>query len=108
MVLTAPSTDTRQILADIVESLRHRFASLNRHYQAGWTDSFVHYRCWHEHPTLLDAAKCAESQRVCGAYVFAVDFGVPRELTAVEDEQVRVFRLHSRPEYISALRCLGG
>lgn len=104
-----PSQDSRPtLLPEVMEFLRHRFASLNRRFEAGWTDSFVHYRCWHAHPTLLEAAKCAESQRVCGAYVFAVEFGVPRELNGTEDEQVRAFRFHRTPQYISALRCLGG
>ena len=78
-----------------MEFLRQRFASLNRHYEAAWTDSFVHFRCYHEHPELLDAAKCAASQGIPGWYCFAVEFDAPRELTEAEDAEVRRFRFHT-------------
>ena len=28
------------------------------HFEAGWTDSWSHRRCMHEHQTLLQAAEC--------------------------------------------------
>ena len=95
MVIKALSQDSRPILVDIVQSLRHRFASLNRHYEGAWTDSFVHRRCLHEHATLIDAARCADSQGFPGWYAFCVEFGAPRELTEAEDDQVRRFRFRN-------------
>jgi hypothetical protein len=56
----------------------------------GWTDSWVHVRCFHKHPTLIDAAKCGMPQP--GFYVLAIDGGSPRELTTEEDEVVNRFR----------------
>ena len=75
-----------EILAD-----RVRYAALNGHYEAGWTDSFCHRRCCHAHRTLIDAARCG-SEQGCGWYVFAVDVGEPRELTEAEDRIVNEFR----------------
>jgi hypothetical protein len=90
------SQDSRPtLLLDVMEFLRQRFASLNRHYQAAWTDSFVHFRCYHKHAELLDAAKCAASQGIPGWYCFAVEFDSPRELTEAEDAEVRTFRFHT-------------
>ncbi len=80
-----------QLLAQIMTGLRHRYASLNGvHYEAAWTDSWVHRRCFHKHPTLIDAARCGMPQP--GFYVLAVDAGSPRELTTEEDEVVNRFR----------------
>jgi hypothetical protein len=71
--------------------LRYRYASLNAiHYEAGWTDSWVHIRCYHKHSTLIDAARCGMLQP--GFYVLAVDGGSPRQLTTEEDEVVNRFR----------------
>jgi hypothetical protein len=74
-----------------MSGLRYRYASLNGvHYEAGWTDSWMHVRCFHKHPTLIDATKCGMPQP--GFYVLAVDGGSPRELTSEEDEIVNRFR----------------
>ena len=61
------------------------------HFEAGWTDSWSHRRCLHEHNTLLDAAKCA-MPRGCGWYVFAIEDDQPRELTEREEQIVNDFR----------------
>lgn len=90
------ATLSQTLLVDIMEYLRRKFAPLNRHYEGAWTDSFTHFRCWHAHASLLDAAKCAESQGLPGWYCFAVEFDSPRELTDGEDEQVRAFRFGTR------------
>ena len=63
----------------------------NIHYEAGWSDSWSHRRCWHEHRTLLEAAECA-MPRGCGWYVFAVEDGTERELRHEEDEIVNRYR----------------
>jgi hypothetical protein len=78
-------------LADIRASLRHRYAALNRHYEAAWTDSWSHRRCEHAHNNLLEAAKCAMPQGA-GWYVFAVEYGLARQLTETEDLVVDRFR----------------
>jgi len=92
-VLTLPpSSQTRPLLTAIMDALRLKFASLNRHYEGAWTESFVHMRCWHQHPTLLDAAKCASAQGIPGWYVFCVEFDSPRQLAGPEEDQVRAFR----------------
>jgi hypothetical protein len=89
------------LVTEILTVLRKRFAPLNRrHYEAGWrayiadcwTDSFVHYRCWHQHKTLIEAAKCALAQRATGWYCIAVELDSPRELTEAEDAEVKAFR----------------
>jgi hypothetical protein len=83
----APAPLVKQILT----SLRYRYRSLNMvHYEAAWTDSWVCCRCFHDHPTLIDAAKCGMPQP--GFYVVAVERGEPRELTADEDKVVDAFR----------------
>jgi len=80
-----------QLLNQIMTGLRYRYASLNAvHYEAAWTDSWVHFRCYHKHLTLIDAAKCGLPHP--GFYVSAVDGGSPRELTTEEDEIVNRFR----------------
>lgn len=80
-----------QLLNQIMAGLRYRYASLNAvHYEAGWTDSWVHRRCYHKHPTLIDAAKCGMPQP--GFYVLAVEGGSPRQLSTEEDEIVNRFR----------------
>jgi len=90
--LVSTLSSSPPLLPDIMEALRRRFSSLNRHYEAAWTDSFTHFRCWHEHASLIDAAKCAASQGTCGWYCFVVEFDAPRELTDDEDALVRAFR----------------
>ena len=52
-------TSVSPTLVQIMAGLRHRYASLNRHYEAAWTDSWCHRRCLHTHKTLIEASKCA-------------------------------------------------
>lgn len=61
------------------------------HFEAGWTDSWSHRRCLHQHATLLEAAECA-APHGCGWYVFAVRNGFPRELFDDENEIIDRFR----------------
>ena len=79
-------------VALIINGLRLRFAALNTYYEGAWTESYCHFRCYHTHDTLIDAAKCAAKQGMPGWYVFAVEFDQPRELTPVEDKVVNEFR----------------
>jgi hypothetical protein len=84
-----------QLLDEILMGLRSRYASLNNlHYEAAWSDSWVHCRCFHKHATLIDAAKCGMPQP--GFYVLAVEGGGPRELTTAEDKIVNDFRFGKR------------
>lgn len=84
-----------QRLTEIISTLRLRFRFLNPHYEVGWTESWCHRRCMHEHPTLIDAARCA-APHGAGWYVFAVDGDTPRELTDAEDEVVNEFRFGAK------------
>jgi len=65
------------------------------HYEAGWTDSWTHRRCMHEHKTLLEAAKCAMPTGA-GWYVFAIEDDEPRELREAEEEIVNRLRFGGR------------
>jgi hemerythrin-like domain-containing protein len=67
----------------------------NIHYEAGYTDSWHHRRCRHEHRTLLEAAECAITTG-CGWYVFAVENDRGRQLTDDEEEIVNRFRFKPR------------
>jgi hypothetical protein len=78
-------------VAEILGALCRRYASLNIHYEAAWTESWSHRRCEHIHRNLIDAAKCA-MPRGAGWYVFAVEYGLPRQLTDDEEEIVTAFR----------------
>jgi hypothetical protein len=80
-----------QLVVEIIGTLNLRFKDLNLYYEAGWTDSFCHRRCLHEHPTLIDAAKCA-APHGAGWYVFAVESGSPRQLMGDEEDLVNEFR----------------
>ena len=80
----------RPVLADIMASVRERFAALNRHYEAAWTESWSHRRCEHTHANLVEAARCA-MPRGAGWYVFAVEYGAARQLTDAEDQAVNDF-----------------
>ena len=82
---------TEPLLTEILASLRLRYAALNRHYEAAWTESWSHRRCEHAHQHLIDAAKCA-TPHGAGWYVFAVEYGSPRQLTEDEDRIVDKFR----------------
>jgi hypothetical protein len=57
--------------------------SQNAYYEAGWTDSWSHRRCLHEHRTLLEAAACA-APHGAGWYIFTVEEGNPRQLKPSE------------------------
>jgi hypothetical protein len=93
--LAGPHLPSVQLVNDIMSGLRMRYAALNNiHYEAAWTDSWVHCRCFHNHPTLIDAAKCGMPQP--GFYVLAVERGEPRELTTGEDKIVNDFRFAPR------------
>jgi len=84
-----------KLLNNIVAGLRSRYATLNNtHYEAAWTESFVHQRCGHDHLTLTEASKCGLGKGA-GWYVFAVENGRPRELRAAEDKIVDDFRVAS-------------
>ena len=63
----------------------------NISYEAGWTDSWSHRRCYHVHWTLLEAAECG-MQHGCGWYVFASEGHVPRQLNDAEEEIVNRLR----------------
>jgi hypothetical protein len=63
-------------------------------FQAAWTDSFCHFRCWHEHPTLIETAKRAMPQGA-GWYVMAAEYDTPRELTESEDKLVNEFQFRA-------------
>ena len=80
-----------KLVAEIFGTLSVRFRKLNIYYEAGWTDSFCHLRCWHEHPTLLEAAECGMPHGA-GWYVLAVENGKPRQLWKPEEKVVNEFR----------------
>jgi hypothetical protein len=83
--------------------LQHRYASLNRHYEAAWNDSWHFRRCLHAHQTLIEAANCAMPHGA-GWYVVCVAFDETRELTGEEDGIVNEVRFGSRR--VSALQSL--
>jgi hypothetical protein len=60
---------------DIMTSIR---------YTVGWDDSGCLLSCWHEHPTISEAAECINC---AGAYVLAIENGVLRSLTADEQRE---------------------
>jgi hypothetical protein len=81
------------LVVEIFGTLNLRFKHLNTslHYEAGWTESWTHLRCWHDHETIQAAAECA-SPHGAGWYVFAVEDSTPRELRQAEEDTVRKFR----------------
>jgi hypothetical protein len=79
------------LLGQIMAGLRHRYASLNRHYEVWWSDSGWLSSCQHRHDGLRDAVTCGMAQRA-GWYLVAVEFDTPRELTAEENKIVDTFR----------------
>jgi len=78
-----------KLVVEIIETLRSKSQSLS--YQAGWTDSFCHRRCMHEHLTLIEAAECGMPHGA-GWYVLAVENGTPRQLWKPEEKVVDRFR----------------
>jgi hypothetical protein len=85
MLDTANPSDL--LLIQIMAGLRHRYESLNRHYEVWWSDSGCQYSCQHAHSTLRDAAKCGMPQRA-GWYVVAVEYETRRQLTKAEEQVV--------------------
>jgi hypothetical protein len=80
-----------QLITQIITGLRFRYAALNAiHYEAAWSDSRAYTRCFHEHRTLIEAAKCGMPQP--GFYVLAMEQGKERQLTTDEDAVVNAFR----------------
>src|SRR5258708_28741308 len=84
-----------QLVVEIVGTLNLRFKNLNLYYEAGWTDSFCHRRCLHEHPTLLEAAECGMPHGA-GWYVLAVENGTARQLLDSEEAVVNAFRFGAK------------
>jgi hypothetical protein len=84
-----------KLVVEIIGTLNLRFKKLNLCYEAGWTDSFCHRRCQHEHPTRLEAAKCGMPHGA-GWYVLAVENGTPRQLLDSEEDVVNKFRFGAR------------
>src|SRR6266404_2710089 len=80
-----------QMVVEIIGTLNLRFKNLNLYYEAGWTDSFCHRRCLHEHLTLIEAAECG-TPHGAGWYVLAVENGTPRQLLDSEEDVVNKFR----------------
>ena len=54
------------------------------YYSAAWTDSGCLLSCWHEHPTVREAAECI---KYAGAYILAAKNGVLRALTMDEEAE---------------------
>ena len=65
--------------------------NVNIHFEGCWTHSWTHRRCFHEHQTLIEAARCVMPTGA-GWYVIAVENGTPRQLKAAEDAIVNEFR----------------
>jgi hypothetical protein len=92
------SPDPTLLLAQIIATLRLRYKFLNLHFEAGWTESWSHRRCLHEHHTLIEAARCAMPHGA-GWYVLAVEGDAPRQLTDAEDGVINEFRFGgTKPE----------
>jgi hypothetical protein len=77
-VLNAAITE-HSLLLQIMIELRYRYAMLNRHYEAAFTDSFCTRRCYHPHQTFVDAAKCV-TLNGAGWYVVSVECDTVLEL----------------------------
>ena len=67
----------------------------NLHFEAAWTESWCHLRCFHEHRTVLEAAQCAMPHG-CGWYLIGVENGEPRGLTDQEEQIMNRFRFGTR------------
>ena len=92
MAESSHKTEQRnQMVVEIIGTLNLRFKKLNLYYEAGWTDSFCHRRCLHEHPTLIEAAECGMPHGA-GWYVLAVENGTSRQLLGDEEDVVNKFR----------------
>jgi hypothetical protein len=100
MTESSHKTEPHNLVVEIIGTLNLRFKKLNLYYEAGWTDSFVHLRCWHEHSTLLEAAQCGMPHGA-GWYVLAVENGNSRQLLGDEEDIVNEFRFGKK--YMDAL-----
>lgn len=69
--------------------------NVNIHFEGCWTHSWSHHRCFHEHQTLIEAARCVMPTGA-GWYVIAVENGTPRQLRSTEEEIVNRFRFGPR------------
>ena len=58
-------------------------------YSVAWDDSGCLLSCWHEHPTISEAAECITC---AGAYLLALENGVLRALTADEESEFKRVR----------------
>jgi hypothetical protein len=96
----------QSVVGQIFTSLRVRYAALNLHYEAAWTESWSHRRCMHQHRTLIEAANCAMPHGA-GWYVFAVKCATRRELSDEEDEAVDKFRFGNVPFFQKLLKRIG-
>jgi hypothetical protein len=70
--------------------MKRNSARIPIRYEAAWSDSSCYCRCFHTHPTLIEAAKCGAAHP--GFYVVAVESGETRELTVAENKIVDGFR----------------
>ena len=61
------------------------------YYEAAWTDSWQHRRCFHHHATLLDAAWCGMPHGATW-YCFAIEDDGPRQLNKEEEDLLTAFR----------------
>ena len=66
-------------------------APRNLHFEGAWTEGWTHRRCLHQHRTLKEAAECVSRQGPAW-YVFAIQDGKPRQLTATEERSLQEFR----------------
>jgi hypothetical protein len=95
MTEDSQKTKTHNLVVEIFGMLSLRFKTLNLYYEAAWTDSFCHLRCWHEHPTLLEAAECGMPHGA-GWYVLAVENGTACQLWKPEENVVNKFRFRQK------------
>jgi hypothetical protein len=92
MAEDSQKTNPPNLVVEMFGTLSLRLKTLNLYYEAGWTDGgFCHRRCFHEHPTLIEAAECGMPHGA-GWYVLAVENGKPRQLLGDEEEIVDKFR----------------
>ena len=95
-VLNAAITE-KSLLLQIMIELRYRYAKLNRHYEAAFTDSFCTRRCYHPHQTFVEASKCV-TLNGAGWYVVLVERDTPLELSGAELSLVNelwIYREHT-------------
>jgi hypothetical protein len=79
----------------LISTLRLLYKVLNPNYEASWTRELDPPSLHAQHPTLIEAAKCAMPHGA-GWYVFAVEGDMPRELTDAEDKVVKELRFGAK------------